>query len=157
VPAIKVQHMADNWIDRRALCGKQLGNASAVVWQQVKAAIDECCGSYRKHFAGTAQILNQDQNGHRVLIDVRFIFPPGDPRQISIVFSDAEKTIRVTVDGEKAAVFEIEADENHPFIMWQGKEIDAEQFTQIALEKPFFDSPRPPSPTSPPMKMGKWS
>jgi hypothetical protein len=134
--------MADNWVERRALRENYLQNASSV-WQTVRSAIDECCTSFRERFAVLARVHNQEQNGHRVLIEVRFSFSPNTPRQISVGFFDTDKEIRVTIDGSKAAVFPIDADENHAFITFQGKEIDADEFTRVALEKALFEPPKP--------------
>lgn len=130
-----------NWIDRRALIEQNLRTAK-VVWQSAKSAIDECCESYRTNFIGLAQLMNAEQNGHRILLSLRFFQQPNNPRQVSILFSEPEKEIRVTIDGGKAAVFPIHADDKHAFISYQDKELTPDQFTQVALEEALFDPPK---------------
>lgn len=126
-----------NWVERRALREEHLRNAS-FLWQSVKSAIDECCNSYRENFSGLAQVQNQEQNGHRMLIIVRRI-SGGNSRQISVAFSDQDKLIRVTVDGQRAEASPIDADELHSFIKRDEKEITPEEFTQVVLEEHLFD------------------
>jgi len=128
------------WIEKRACRESNLRNASAI-WQEAKSAIDDCCESFRQHYAGLARVINQEQNGHRVAITILFHSAPSHPRHVSVVFSSTDNTIRVTVDGEKAILFPIEADETHAFITFQDKEINAEDFTQWALEDALFESP----------------
>jgi hypothetical protein len=141
-----------NWVERRAIREQHLRNASTV-WQDAKSAIDECCISFRERFPGIARVINQEQNGHRILIEVRFTFEPNTPRQISIKFSDEpEKQITVTVDGGGAVIFPIDADEHHAYIACEDKEISADEFTQMALEEALF---KPPSSKSSPISVLK--
>jgi len=150
----------ENWVECRALREQYQANA-ADVWQSARTAIDNCCNSYRQHFGGTAQVINQAENGHRVLIGIHF-HQTGRGRQVSIEFGRDEKNIpkiSVTVDDKAAKIFQITADEHHAFISFQGKEISADEFSRLALEDALFKLPEPKKWESqgPPPRTGEWS
>lgn len=132
-------HMS-NWVQKRAFRDRYLRD-SITLWQEVRSAVDECCNSFREHYIGVARVTNQEQNGHRVLVTIRPTYEPNNPRQVSIKFDSEEKQITATVDGGRADVFPIDADENHAFLTHQNKEINADEFTQIVLEDALFSSP----------------
>jgi len=144
-----------NWVELRAKRDEHL-RGSRLVWESARTAISDCCESFRANFSGFAQVVNTPQNGNRILITVRFTYFPNYPRQISVEFTENQNKISVTVDGGSAKTFEIDADEKHAFISYQNREIDANEFTKIALEKPLFEPPKPPSRTSSPSHT-QWS
>jgi len=149
--------MADNWIERRAAREKNLEGAIEV-WQRAVTAIDNACNSYKANYSdlGSTELLQE--NGHRIIVAVKHA-SGGKRRHASIIFDDAKPHISVAIDEGSAKHFRIEADETHCFIKSPaGKEISADEFSQIALEDVLFKRPsassRPSGGTS---KSTAWS
>jgi len=148
----------ENWVERIALRNQHLANAEDL-WQSARTAIDNCCNSYRQHFAGTAQVTNQAENGHRIVVAIHFHLT-GWGRHVSIEFGrDAKNAIgiTVTVDDKPAKLFQILADADHAFISFQDKEISADEFSRLALEDALFKSPEPRKSKGRPAHTGEWS
>lgn len=134
----------DNWVERRALREQHIRNADEV-WQSARTAIDNCCNSFRQHFAGFARVTNQPQNGHRIVVGIHFPIT-GRGRNVSIGFGNDDKgipIINVTVDDQAVRLFPIMADENHAYISFQGKEISGDEFSRLALEEALFKQLQP--------------
>lgn len=134
----------DNWVERRARREKNLKDTPAA-WEAVRTAIDNCCNSYRANFSSIAEVSNQPENGHRILITVRFVVMPAIPRRISIEFARRENKIRATIDDGAAKVFDIDADTERPFISFRSKEISPDELTREVLEKALFEPPQLPA------------
>jgi hypothetical protein len=120
-----------NWVERKAARRDNLQNQAQEVWQNVRAAIQDCCESFRKHY--NQGLEDKLENGTRIRLTV-----PYDTalRQTVIVgFNQRANEIEVTVGALASKTYRIDANETHAFVTNQdGKEISADEFTQTALE-----------------------
>lgn len=133
-----------NWVDRKAQCAQNL-NKSPEVWQEATTAIVDCCDSFRENYAALADVVDHPENGHRIVITIRFI-AINVTRYVAVEFSALSRKINVTIDDKKAEEFDISSDETHAYISYQQKEISPDRFTQLALESALFSPPKPQSP-----------
>jgi hypothetical protein len=135
-----------NWVERKSTREANLKDHAEDVWQNVRAAIQDCCESFRKHYNG--DIKDDLENGMRIRITVPYRTAP--KQTILVSFNQARATIEVTTGASATKAYHIDADETHAFITDDNhKEVNADQFTQLTLESPLTKPSGPPRNTRP--------
>ena len=146
-----------NWVDRKFRREDNLHNAEAL-WQESRAAIEDCCTTFNSRGPGRAQLM--PYNGHSIRIEVQQ--EPPRPyqmdmtRRANITFDASVPEISVTLDAEPAKQFRIDADETHCFLKYHGKEITPDYFCELALHDAFFTQKPIPEPALQYAKTGNW-
>jgi hypothetical protein len=138
--------MADNWVERKARRDQMLKDTT--VWMNARTAVEECCASFGRHYSDTGSADCERINGHCTRVFVTYgkrIPSRPDPRNqavvfIEILFHAAKPEITATVD-EKVMHFPIDADEEHAFIFYDGREVSADEFSKLVLEGVLFVVP----------------
>jgi hypothetical protein len=107
-----------NWIDRRARRESLLKGADGA-WNQVRAAIQDACDSFNKHYPAQAPVQCEQENGNRLCI-TRTI--PADPAltfgarrlQVLVTFTSAKIT---AVYNDRSSTYKITADDESVFVV----------------------------------------
>lgn len=133
-----------NWVDRTAARDRALKQHASEFWQDARAAVQDCCESFKKHYCPNLEC--RLENGHRVRImrpfpspDLR-LQPQSTERYVIVSFNSDVPCIDVTVD-ETSRQFAIDSDGTRLFITSTGHEITLDEFTREALESALTDSP----------------
>ena len=136
--------MGNNWVERRALREKNLRSSAPDFWQEVIVAIQGCCDSFNEHYSRVAVSSYKTVNGHRLLVDIVFLNIGGDAvrRTVAFDFNRDKQHIEYSVDGRGTTTFPMDADDRGVFVVANGAPRDADDFSQIVLEKPLFDKPQ---------------
>ncbi len=134
-----------NWVERRWKREQNFINGAPLVWQAITTAIDNACESLKEHYSGSAEITCTQQNGHRVHVAVNRKAVPSDIQaytakiDVQIIYKADERKIDVIIGYNKPPKsFTITSDEAHTFLLHGGKEISADEFSQLVLEEIVF-------------------
>lgn len=134
--------MLNNWVERRAAKERYLRNA-ADVWRRAQATIAEACDSLREHYAEVASVRRIKENDDTVFITIarsrRSALEAYETvNVISIQFKPDGPGIAVKRGRSATLEFPIEADAEHAFITWEGRELLLDEFSRLVLEEAFF-------------------
>ncbi|MGA7236405.1 MAG: hypothetical protein WBY44_12040 [Bryobacteraceae bacterium] len=133
-----------NWVERKASRDANLREHAEEVWHDVRSAIQDCCESFRIHYNRGVQ--DQLENGSRIRITVSY--PTGQRQTILVAFRST--LIEVTVGERSPKTYNMDADEAHAFITDEnGKEINPDDFTRVALEAALTKPPSQSRPSKP--------
>lgn len=126
-----------NWVERRLESERLLRSQAPTIWENARAAVQDACESYNKL---RADVVFVPENGLRCRISRR----SGDSmRIVRLAFDKVASTITIVRDEEGPAVFPIRASDTSAFLTGlDGREISADEFSQIALEQLLFPGPR---------------
>jgi hypothetical protein len=109
-----------NWVDRRAHRESLLKGADSV-WNQVRAAIEDACESFNKHYPAQAPVQCEQENENRLYITrtvpddrdltfgatrVRVLVITFTSPKITAVYEDRSSTYTITADDESAFVID---------------------------------------------------
>ena len=134
--------MKNNWVESRWLRESNLTDEATGVWQSVATAIDNTCDAFNAHYSHLAKVDHNAQNGCIVVTVHRKIIPA---RQM------IDDTVQIILEQNRISViegyhddpryFSIASDETHAFLKYGGKEITADEFSELALENVLFNTP----------------
>lgn len=146
-----------NWVERKFQMEQVLKQREQVlkdkardVWDDARSAIQDCCNSFRRRYDESLE--DKLENGLRIRIIRTFIsdLTTRKPKRwILAAFNESIPCIDVTVDDEPPRRFKLDADESHAFITNEGHEINADEFSEIALKYALCTPPEPPRANGP--------
>jgi hypothetical protein len=130
-----------NWVDRLHHRKMLLISGSAILWNDIRAAIQDACDSYNKHAQSSAGNVNcVPENGKRLRVSklVRETKTENSYRDdmvtVLISFDLDGPSINVVGDGPvPKAVFNISADDENAFIGTADEHLSADQISEKIL------------------------
>lgn len=136
--------MLSNWVERRASREQHL-RAAADVWRNALAAILQAIGSLRRHYSDVATVEITEHNRDHVMIEILprscrglAAHDRGGAVVIDLQFLSEAPQIIVGMDRGRIQRFAIEADCDHAYLAFQGRELLLDEFSRIVLEDTFF-------------------
>ena len=143
--------MLSNWVERRASKEQHLRSAAGV-WRNAMAAILQATGSLRRHYSDVATVEITEHNRDHVIIEITPRSCRGITRRdrggavtIDLQFLPEAPQIIVGFDRGRIQRFVIEADCDHAYVAFQGKELLLDEFSRLVLEETFFNLAAPES------------
>jgi hypothetical protein len=138
--------MLTNWVERRASREQHLANA-AEVWRKAQAAVAHACDSLRRYYSAVATIRIMKQSTDELVIAISRSISSGTTEAerapagtclVSLKFVAKSPQIVVTNDRGRHERFPIEADCDHAYLSFQGRELLYDEFSRVVLEDSFF-------------------
>lgn len=132
--------MKTNWVENRWCRESSLTDDAPGVWQSVAMAIGDTCDAFNAHYSHLANVDHSAQNGCIVVTVHRKILPARQMIDVSVQIILERNRISV-IEGYKddPRHFPIASDETHAFLKYAGKEITADEFSELALENVLFN------------------
>jgi|ERR1017187_2412613 hypothetical protein len=142
-----------NWVERKFQVEQVLKQREQVLkekatdlWDDARSAIQDCCNSFRRRY--DEGLEDKLENGLRIRIIRSFMvdhpLTTGTlKRRILAAFNETVPCIEVTVDDEIPIQFKIDADTSRAFITNEGREITADEFSEMALKRALCTPPEP--------------
>ena len=135
--------MSGNWVEQRYAIENCLTNQKGEVWNQVRAALQDACKSFRDHYASSvpAKLTDQLENGSRIRISLPFPVPmrqTGDQITGIVVLFNASIPAIDWADDDGSHRALISSDEKEAFIVDAGKRITPDELSRKILEPLFF-------------------
>ena len=137
-----------NWVEHRYATEKSLRENPPKVWNAVRAALQDACGSYKKHYHPSGgNLLCELENGVRVRIDLprplKMYHEPhhlSDPQIITsiVVEFDYEVPEIRWADDKGSHRIKISANEDKAFLAEGGAEVTADQLSERILSRLLF-------------------
>ena len=137
--------MLTNWVERRASREQHLANA-AEVWRKAQAAVAHASDSLRRHYSALATIRVIKQSTDELVLAISRSTSPGPGERdseastclISLKFIPKSPQIVLTNNRGRQEKFSIEADCDHAYVSFQGRELLYDEFSRVVLEDSFF-------------------
>lgn len=138
-----------NWVDRRARRERLLSEGGPEVWQQVRAALQDACESYTRHYDQLQRQLRCElENGIRLRIT--------HGRTTILVAFVQELPAIVSAANQGKLIFTIDADEDSAFVEHQGRRITPDEISELILKDLLFPATSARRADSPASGPGGW-
>jgi len=129
-----------NWVERRAAREAALKKHSADVWHSIRSALQDACGSFRKHYADEGILEDKLENGNRLHISLRLERNPAkgryqEARKDVLISFNEDKAIIEYITDESTRTVEISSDETSAFLKEQ---ISPDELSRRILEPVLF-------------------
>lgn len=136
-----------NWVMRRALRDRMLSTGAFIVWEGVRAALQDACETYNEHYPADAnrkEVRCEFENGKRLKITrtlfVNRLDRSVDVKTMLVSFDDDAPLIQAVAASGSPVKFRIQANETSAYPIHEEKPISAEELSRLILEPLFFPS-----------------